>query len=96
MKTPPPSLSGPNFAFQRFHEPPSLREKAQEFEAVFISEWLRLSGISEGMASGGGNGAEAFSSFLLEEYAKGLADKGGFGLADKIYRQLKDHEKNEI
>lgn len=67
-----------------------LRKTAQEFEAVFIKEMLTHAGLDKAMASDSGIGGEAFSSMLVQTYAEGIAEKGGFGLADQVYRQLKE------
>lgn len=68
----------------------TLRETAREFEAVFIKEMLTHAGLDKAIAGDSGYGGEAFSSMLVETYADELAKKGGFGLADQMYRQLKD------
>jgi Rod binding domain-containing protein len=68
----------------------SLRQTAQEFEAVFIAEMLSHAGFEKAIAQETGLGGEAFSRMLVETYAEQLSKKGGFGLADQIYRQLKD------
>lgn len=67
-----------------------LRQTAQEFEAVFIAEMLSHAGFEKAIAQDSGLGGEAFSRMLVETYAEQLSKKGGFGLADQIYRQLKD------
>ncbi|WDI31548.1 rod-binding protein [Hyphococcus flavus] len=66
-----------------------IRAKAKEFEAVFIAEMLSHAGLDKAVSENSGHGGEAFSRMLVEAYAEQLADKGGFGLADQIYRQLK-------
>lgn len=67
----------------------ALRKTAQEFESVFIAEMLSHAGFDKAIAQDSGFGGEAFSRMLVETYAENLAKKGGFGLADQIYRQLK-------
>ncbi|MEM9705450.1 MAG: rod-binding protein [Pseudomonadota bacterium] len=71
-----------------------LMETAKEFESVFIAEMLKHSGLTEAIASDGGAGGDAFSSFLVQEYAQALSEQGGFGLAETIYRQLKETDTN--
>lgn len=63
---------------------------AKAFETSFIAEMLKGSGLNE-MPSGfgGGEGEEAFSSFLTQEYAKLMSDRGGLGLAEHIFDALK-------
>lgn len=67
----------------------SLRKTAQEFESVFIAEMLSHAGLDKAVAQSSGFGGEAFSRMLIDTYADKLTEKGGFGLADQIYRQLK-------
>ncbi len=71
----------------------TLRKTAQEFESVFIAEMLSHAGFDKALSQDSGFGGEAFSRMLVETYAEGLAEKGGFGLADQIYRQLKGQLK---
>jgi flagellar protein FlgJ len=71
----------------------ALREVAEAFEAAFLAEMLRQSGINaapEGF--GGGAGEAAFSSFLTEEYARLLSARGGIGLAEHVFEMLKQRE----
>lgn len=68
----------------------SLRKTAKEFESVFIAEMLTHAGFDKALSESSGYGGEAFSRMLVETYAGQLSEKGGFGLADQIYRQLKD------
>lgn len=63
--------------------------KAREFEAVFVAQMLKHSGMGKALSSDSGHGGEAFSSMLLEQYAERIVENGGFGLADKIYEQLR-------
>jgi peptidoglycan hydrolase FlgJ len=67
-----------------------LREAAIEFEAVYLAEALAGMGMGrEPETFGGGFGAEVFSSFLNEAYAERFVRRGGTGIADMVYRQLR-------
>ena len=66
----------------------ALKDVAKEFEAAFIAQMLNHSGLSEAMTAGEGKMASAFGSFYLEQLANKMADDGGFGMADTIYKQL--------
>ena len=46
-------------------------------------------------AFGGGAGEEAFSSFLTEEYGRLLAERGGIGIAEQVFRVLEQRMKQE-
>ncbi|HVH03744.1 MAG TPA: rod-binding protein [Amaricoccus sp.] len=62
---------------------------AEAFESAFLGEMLKHSGINA-MPSGfgGGAGEEAFASFLTEEYARLLAERGGIGIAERVFGLL--------
>lgn len=67
-----------------------LRGAAKQFEATFLAEMLRHTGIGkmpEGF--GGGAGEAAFSGHLTQAYADEIADRGGLGLAEQIYKSLR-------
>lgn len=67
----------------------SLRAKAQDLEATFLSEMLKQTGLGKTYESfGGGPGEEQFSSFLTDEYAQLMARSGGIGLAESIFKSL--------
>ena len=80
--TPPKKANAPA-------ENPVLRELAERFEAQFVSEMLRYSGLNAVSESfGGGPGEEAFASFLTEAYADKMVGAGGVGLAESIYQAM--------
>lgn len=73
-------------------ENPALRQAAEAFEAVFLTEMLSHAGMGatetgEGGFDGGA-GEAAFSSLLTREWAARLSAEGGVGLSDAIYRSL--------
>lgn len=69
----------------------AIREKAQEFEAVFISQMLApmFDGIGEEAGMFGGGHAEGmYRSMMIEEIGKEMAASGGIGIADQVAAQL--------
>ncbi|MEL6316848.1 MAG: rod-binding protein [Pseudomonadota bacterium] len=71
-----------------------LRALAQKFEAMFLAEMLKHTGLDDpaaGLGGGfdGGHGEDAFKSLLVREYADGLSRQGRLGLAERIYADLK-------
>lgn len=72
-----------------------LRQKAVEFEAVFIGQMLKFSGLDKALTMGGGEEVSAFTGFYIDQYADKIAQKGGFGLADKIYEQMSRLDKTQ-
>ena len=68
----------------------AARQAAEAFEAAFLAEMLKYTGLNATSESfGGGAGEEAFASFLTEEYARLLAGRGGIGLAEQVFELLK-------
>jgi len=67
-----------------------IKETAQEFEAVFLSEMLRpmFSNIDAAEPFGGGNGEKMYRDMQVDEYGKSLAKSGGIGLADQVMREM--------
>jgi peptidoglycan hydrolase FlgJ len=67
-----------------------LHAAAEAFEATFLAEMLSHTGLNAMPAGfGGGAGEEAFSSLLTERHARLLAERGGIGLAERIFEVLK-------
>lgn len=66
------------------------RETAEDFEAVFISQMLAHMnmGVDTDSAFSGGKGEEAFQSVMNEKYGEAVAEMGGIGIADAIYREI--------
>ncbi len=63
---------------------------AQEFEALVIAQLLApiFSSVETPGLAGGGPGEKAFAGLLQEEYAKSIAARGGFGIADQVKAAL--------
>jgi peptidoglycan hydrolase FlgJ len=63
---------------------------AEDFEAVFINEFLgaMFEGVPTEGPFGGGPGESIFRSMMIDQYSKTIASQGGFGLADAVKRQL--------
>jgi len=66
----------------------ALRQSAQDFEAAYIAQMLTFSGLDKALMAGGGEEVAAFTSFYIENFAEQIAEKGGFGLADKFYDRM--------
>jgi Rod binding domain-containing protein len=69
----------------------AMMAKAQELEAAFLAEMLAHSGLGEMQgAFGGGEGEAQFTSFLRQEQARLMVEKGGIGLAELIFRTMSE------
>ena len=67
-----------------------LRQRAEQLEAVFLAEMLQHSGLEpqSDASFGGGIGEEQFASFLRQEQARLMVDRGGIGLAESLFRAM--------
>lgn len=71
----------------------ALRVVAQELEASFLAEMLKHAGFGASRESfGGGAGEDQFASLLRVEHARALAERGGIGLAESLFRALAARE----
>lgn len=71
-----------------------LMQKAKALEATFLTELLGYSGLGKTESSfDGGIGENQFASFLREEQAKLMVERGGIGLAKLIFESLKTQEE---
>jgi Rod binding domain-containing protein len=68
---------------------------SKEYESIFISQFLgsMFSGISTDGPTGGGQGEEMFRSLMIDQYGKSIEQRGGFGLASALQRQLLKHQE---
>ncbi|MEL6427101.1 MAG: rod-binding protein [Pseudomonadota bacterium] len=67
----------------------ALKDVAVKLEATFLEEMLKHTGIGEtSEAFGGGPGEEAFAPLITREYATLMAERGGIGLAEHLFRAL--------
>jgi len=69
-----------------------LRDAAKQLEGAFLAEMLSAAGLGktrEGLG-GGGLGEDQFTSFLAQRQAMAMAEAGGIGLAESIFRGLKE------
>ncbi|MEL6523353.1 MAG: rod-binding protein [Pseudomonadota bacterium] len=66
-----------------------IRALAKEMESLFLAEMLKHSGFGEARENfGGGIGEAQFADFLRQEHAQSLADRGGIGIAENIFKAL--------
>ena len=81
LPAPPPEFLGQTQAV--------LMQKAKELETAFLSEMLSFSGLGTVSTEfGGGIGEDQFASFLRQEQARLMVERGGIGLARTIFESL--------
>lgn len=71
-----------------------LMARAEQLEAAFLAEMLAYTGLgkSEGTFAGGPGEAQ-FASFLRQEQARLMVDRGGIGLAELIFNSMVKSQK---
>ncbi len=63
--------------------------QSKALEASFLSEMLGYAGVGKTPESfGGGIGEDQFGSFLRDEQARQMVDKGGIGLAEQLFHAM--------
>lgn len=68
----------------------AISKSANDFEASFLSNALgsMFEGVSVSEPFGGGQGEQAFKSFLNEAFAKQIVKGGGIGVAAAVQREM--------
>lgn len=69
---------------------PEIKKAAKDFEAMLIGQLMApmFEALKTDGMFGGGSGEEMFRPMLIEQYAKGVGQAGGIGLADGIAREM--------
>ena len=71
-----------------------IRAAAQEFEAMFLGQMVNeMLRDSMPKTMNGGFGEEMFRSMMGDQLGRQLAERGGIGLSDQIYRSLLDRNE---
>ena len=68
----------------------AVREAAEQFEAVFLSQMLApmFETVETDPLFGGGPGERMYKSLMVEEYGKAISRAGGVGIADHVEREI--------
>jgi len=67
-----------------------VRRAAEEFESVFLAQFLGAmwEEVEVDETFGGGHGEQVFRGMLLNEYAREMSKAGGLGIADHLEREM--------
>jgi Rod binding domain-containing protein len=67
-----------------------IEKTAKEFESVFLSTAFQtmFSGVNTSEPFGGGQGEQAFKSFLMDAFAKQMTKAGGVGIAASVTQEM--------
>lgn len=68
----------------------AISKTATDYEASFLSTMLgqMFEGVQTSKPFGGGEGEDAYKSFLVDAYAKQMAKHGGVGVAHAVQREM--------
>jgi peptidoglycan hydrolase FlgJ len=72
-----------------------MRASAQDFEAVFLNSMFQhmFSGVDGDGPMGGHGATGVWRSVLTDQYARSIAQAGGIGIADHVYRTMLAHQE---
>jgi hypothetical protein len=72
-------------------------EMGRRFEELLWSEMLKNAGLEKALTMNGGEGASAFSRYVIDEIASDLADKHPLGLSERtgLYAEMMDPSVKE-
>jgi len=75
--------------------PTTLREAAQQFESLFVSQLMKSmrATVPKSQLFGSGSGESMFREMLDQEFAGRVAESGGIGIGEMLYRQLSSNQK---
>lgn len=83
-------VEGAARALKASQAPEDVRKAAEEFEAVFLNQFVGT--MFEGMKTdglfGGGQGEKMWQGFLVQHIADAFAQRGGIGIADMVAREI--------
>lgn len=84
------SEGGVTYAPAPVEATPEMKRLAKDFEASMLSELLRpmFETLNTDGLGGGGEGERMFRPMLVDQYARGVSEAGGVGLADMVLREL--------
>tara|TARA_R110002096_G_scaffold23725_3_gene75430 strand:+ start:710 stop:1042 length:333 start_codon:yes stop_codon:yes gene_type:complete len=68
----------------------AMRQAAEDFEAVFLTQMIKpmFDTLPTDGMFGGGQAENIYRGLMVEEFGKSLAKNGGIGIADSVYREL--------
>jgi Rod binding domain-containing protein len=68
----------------------AARRAAEDFESFFLSRMMdeMFAGVKTDGPFGGGQGETMYRGLLNQEYGKVLAEAGGIGITDTVYREI--------
>lgn len=90
------TISSLSASKQLGHAKQDLHEVSKKLEATFVFEMLKSAGVGKSRGDmGGGAGEDQFASMLLQQQSELIANSGGLGLADSIYKTLLERTKND-
>ena len=98
LAPPPGAPQAPGSQLASPEKRAAIGQAAQSFEASFLSTMLgeMFEGVSTDGPFGGGQGEEMFRSLMVDQYAKGLTARGGFGLAAHMQSELMKHQQVQV
>jgi Rod binding domain-containing protein len=78
--------------------PTTLREATRQFESLFISQLMKSmrATVPESQLMGVDGGQQLFREMLDQELANRVAEAGGIGIGEMLYRQLAPSQPGKV
>ncbi|HTK36417.1 MAG TPA: rod-binding protein [Caulobacteraceae bacterium] len=84
-----PSLAPPTLPAATPEQKAKIEKVGHDFESAFLEVMLgQMFSTVQNSAFGGGEGEEAFKSFLTSAFADSMVKAGGVGLSKQLTREL--------
>jgi len=81
-------IAAPAAAKRKKDNPEDIRRACGEFEEIFLRMILKEANVARALGSEEDSGAKLYGDLLVETLAKSVAQGGGLGLGDMLYREF--------
>ncbi len=76
--------------------PQDIRRACGEFEEIFLRMILKESNVARALGSEEDSGAKLYGDLMVETLAKSVAQGGGLGLGDMLYREFSAEKLDNV
>jgi len=81
-------MAGPAAAKGKKDNPEDIRRACGEFEEIFLRMILKEANVARSLGNEEDSGAKLYGDLLVETLAKSVAQGGGLGIGEMLYREF--------
>jgi len=81
-------IAAAKVAKRKKDNPEDVRRACGEFEEIFLRMILKEANVARALGSEEDSGAKLYGDLLVESLAKSVAQGGGLGIGDMLYREF--------